>query len=113
MILVSSPEGETLAAAWERDGSRNVLVGSTDFMNETIKKEYPAHFAVNQYFRDSALEWVNAAPANEEIAIKDYGAGEIQIPRYKADYIGFLTVIVLPAAVFLRGFLMWRKRRFL
>jgi ABC-2 type transport system permease protein len=112
-VLVSSPEGEALAAAWERDGFRNVLVGSADFLSETVEAEYPSHFAVNRYFRDSALKWVNAAPVDEEIAIKDYGAGELQIPRYKADYIGFLTVIVLPAAVFLRGFLMWRKRRFL
>jgi ABC-2 type transport system permease protein len=112
-ILVSSPGGETLAAAWERNGFRSVLVGSADFLSETVETEYPAHFAVNQYFRDSALEWVNAAPVDDEIAIRDYGAGELQIPRYKADYIGFLTAIALPAAVFLRGFLVWRKRRFL
>ncbi|MDR2606443.1 MAG: Gldg family protein [Oscillospiraceae bacterium] len=114
-ILVASPDGKTLAAAWERDGFRAVLVGSSDFLSETVKSEYTAHFAVNEYFRDCALEWVNAASASNEseIEIKDYGAGELQIPRHKADYIGFLTVIVLPLAVFLRGFIVWRKRRFL
>jgi ABC-2 type transport system permease protein len=112
-ILVASPDGETLAAAWERDGFRHVLVGSADFLSETLETEYPAHFAVNQYFRDAALEWVNAASADDEIAVRDYGTGELQIPRYKADYIGFLTVVALPAAIFLRGFLVWRKRRFL
>jgi ABC-2 type transport system permease protein len=114
VILVSSPEGETLAAAWEENGDRYVLVGSADFLNKNVETEYTAHFAVNRYFRDSALEWVNAADSStDEIEIRDYGAGELQIPRYKADYIGFLTVVALPFAIFLRGFVVWRKRRFL
>jgi ABC-2 type transport system permease protein len=112
-ILVSSPGGKALAAAWESEGRRYALIGSSGFLNDRVKTERPANFVTNKYFVAAALEWVNAGADESGIAVKSYGTGELQIPRYKADYIGFLTVIVLPLAVFLRGFVVWKKRRFL
>ena len=116
-VLVPSPGGKALAAAWESGGLRYALIGSSDFLDDRVKAERPANFVTNKYFADSALEWVNAGADESAIAgglaVKGYGAGELQIPRYKADYIGFLTVIVVPLAIFLRGFVVWKKRRFL
>ena len=112
-VLVPSPGGKALAAAWESGGLRYALIGSSDFLNDRVKAERPANFVTNTYFADAALEWVNAGADESSIAVKDYGAGELQIPRYKADYIGFLTVVVVPLAIFLRGFVVWKKRRFL
>ncbi|MDR0706830.1 MAG: hypothetical protein LBF60_02965, partial [Treponema sp.] len=112
-VLVPSPGGRALAAAWESEGKRYALIGSSGFLDDRVKAERPANFVTNKYFADSALEWVNAATDESGIAVKRYDSGELQIPRYKADYIGFLTVIVVPLAVFLRGFVVWKKRRFL
>ena len=112
-VLVPSPGGKALAAAWESGGLRYALIGSSDFLNDRVKAERPANFVTNTYFADSALAWVNAGTDESGIAVKRYGAGELQIPRYKADYIGFLTVVVVPLAIFLRGFVVWKKRRFL
>jgi ABC-2 type transport system permease protein len=112
-ILVLSPDGKALAAAWESEGLRYALVGSSDFLDDRVKAERPANFVTNKYFVDSALEWVKAGADDSGIAVKNYGAGELQIPRYKADYIGFLTVAVVPLAIFLRGFVVWKNRRFL
>jgi hypothetical protein len=82
-------------------------------LSEGVRTNAPALYVANQYFRDAALEWVGAGDSPVGIEVRDYMAGELQIPRYKADYIGFLTVIVLPLAIFLRGLVVWRKRRFL
>jgi hypothetical protein len=58
-------------------------------------------------------EWLNEETGVPAIDVKSYGSGELQIPKYKADYIAFLTVLVLPLAIFLRGFVVWKRRRFL
>ncbi|MDR0670561.1 MAG: GldG family protein, partial [Treponema sp.] len=120
VVLVPSPGGKALAAVWESGGLRYALIGSSGFLDDRVKAERPANFVTNTYFVDSALEWVSAGadigPAGGlavGLAVKSYAAGELQIPRYKADYIGFLTVIVVPLTIFLRGFVVWKKRRFL
>jgi ABC-2 type transport system permease protein len=121
-VLVPSPGGKALAAAWESGGLRYALIGSADFLGERVQTERPASFVTNKYFADSALEWVSAGAEESGgvdggdaggPAVKAYAAGELQIPRYKADYIGFLTIVAVPLAIFLRGFAVWKKRRFL
>jgi len=109
--IVISPGGKPLAAAWEADGHRNVLVGSSDFLNENLNTGHPAYFATNQYFENSVRDWVSAGGATESIKAVDYNTGELQIPRIKADFSGFLTIIVLPFGIFGRGFIVWRRRR--
>ncbi|MDR1868361.1 MAG: Gldg family protein [Treponema sp.] len=113
VVLAQSPGGKALAAAWETDGARYVLIGSGDFLSDAVKINHPANYPTNQYFQDSALEWVGAAATSVAVEVKDYRAGELQIPRYKANYIGFLTIIVAPFAIFLRGLIVWRRRRYL
>jgi hypothetical protein len=110
-VLVPSLGGKALAAAWERDGARHVLIGSADFMSDDVKREYPAHYVTNEYFRSAALEWVNAG--NITAPVRDYRTGELQIPVYKANFVGFLTIAVLPFVIFGRGFIVWRGRRYL
>lgn len=112
-VLAISPNGKALAAAWELNGNKYVLIASSDFLSDTVKTQNPANYVTNRYFADSALEWVNQSTSESSIDIINFRTGELQIPRYKADFIGFLTVIVFPFAIFLRGFVVWRKRRFL
>jgi hypothetical protein len=112
-VLVPSPGGKALAAIWESGGSRYALIGSSGFLDDRVKAEHPANFVTNTYFADSVFAWVKAGTDESGIAVKSYDSGELQIPRYKADYIGFLTVVVVPLAIFLRGFVVWKKRRFL
>ena len=113
IILAYSPGGKAVAAAWETGTQRNVLVGSSDYLDENTRNEYPASFVTNQYFENSVRDWVSGGAVTEEIAVKIYDNGELQIPRDNADYIGVLTVIVLPAAIFTRGGIVWRRRRYL
>ena len=110
-ILVTSPGGKPLAAAWEHDGCRYALVGSSDYLSDTLKTDFPAYYVTNQYFEESIRGWVSAPQTQNLPDTKSYETGELQIPRLKADYIGFLTVIILPFGIFLRGFLIWNRRR--
>ena len=111
--LVVSPGDKPLAVAWVDDAGRHVLVGSSDFLDESIKIDYPAYYAVNLYFANCIREWVAADAGLPEIEPVYYDTGELQIPRQKADYIGFLTIIVFPSVIFVRGFIVWHRRRFL
>ena len=112
-VLAAYSDGKALAAAWEHDGYRYALVGSSDYLSDTVRTDFPAYYVTNQYFEESLRDWVSAPLTQNLPDTKSYETGELQIPRIKADYIGFLTVIVLPLGVFLRGFLVWNRRRLL
>ena len=112
-VLIASPGNKALAAAWESDGYKHVLVGSPDFLSDNVKTDYPAYYAVNQYLDTALREWVSSDLSDSEIEIIDTLSGELQIPRDKADFICFLLAVVLPAGIFLRGLIVWRGRRYL
>jgi ABC-2 type transport system permease protein len=111
--VLAYSDGQAVAAVSERGGARVFVSGCAEFLTDAAKSEDPAAYIVGKYFYDSVTGWLDEKSEAPAIDVKSYGSGELQIPKYKADYIAFLTVIVLPLAIFLRGFLVWKRRRFL
>lgn len=102
-----------VVAASERSGAKLLLSGCARFLHDETKKAYAPYFVTGLYFAKSTLDWLVEKDSGSAVEIKNLDKGELQIPRYKADYIGFMTVIALPLVIFGRGFIIWRRRRYL
>ena len=102
-----------VVAVSERGGAKLLLSGSASFLSDATKDTHAPYFVTGLYFATSVLDWLEKSDEGSTIETRIYDRGELQIPLYKANYIAFLTVILLPLAIFGRGFIVWRRRRYL
>jgi ABC-2 type transport system permease protein len=105
--------GSVYAAASELKNAKVLVTGNAAFVSDSEQANSAANFAMGSYFVSASLDWLTAEPEALPAEVKSFDTGELQISDYKADYIAFLTIAVLPLAIFLRGFAIWKRRRFL
>ncbi|MDR2656910.1 MAG: Gldg family protein [Oscillospiraceae bacterium] len=111
LTLAEADDGAPLAAA-AKGGGKLFAAGSAEYLSDVVKERNPAVFVTNMYFTESVVNWL-LTDSVDEVEIREYRTGELQIPGYKANFIGLLTVVIVPLAIFGRGFIVWRRRRYL
>jgi ABC-2 type transport system permease protein len=101
------------AAAAEQKNAKALIAGDAAFVSNSEQANAAANFSIGSYFVSASLDWLTAKSEALPVEVKSFDTGELQIPDYKANYIAFLTIVVLPFVIFLRGFVIWKRRRFL
>ncbi|MGV8906566.1 MAG: Gldg family protein [Acetobacterium sp.] len=91
--------------------SKILVLGSTLFLSDSAKKEYPPYYATGTYFIVSAVNWMQDNSDDVVIGAKSYSTGKMGINNFTANMIGFVVILVMPLIILGYGFFVWRKRR--
>ena len=102
----------TVAAVSEKsNGSKAVVFGCADFLSETNAKEISGYFPMGLYVAESVVDWLNTQSI--KIETKQFNSSELIISDDKANYIGLVTIGIIPIYIFAAGIIIWRRRKFL
>lgn len=102
----------TVAAAAEKsNGSKAAVFGCADFLSETNAKEMSGYFPMGSYAAESVTDWLNTQSVR--IETKQFNSSELVITEDKANYIGIVTIGIIPIYIFTAGIIIWRRRKFL
>ena len=102
----------TVAAAAEKsNGSKVAVFGCADFLSETNAKEISGYFPMGSYAAESVTDWLNTQSVR--IETKQFNSSELLITEDKANYIGIVTIGIIPIYIFAAGIIIWRRRNFL
>lgn len=91
--------------------SKILVLGSTLFLNENVKKNYAPYFTTGAYFIVSSVNWMQDRSGDVVIGAKAYSTGKMGIDYFSSNMVGVFVIVIVPLLILGTGWTVLRRRR--